>query len=436
MIFSRRAIQRRLNELRGVFDCSAVDKLATRLNAPSKDRLAAMWEVVILHGLMRCGTIFHELQLPSGKCPDVTFNNETLRFTADITTVSDNGLDGNNPVAELHNLIEVAKTKLGFPPGGMNLNVLSTQEQTSRGIKTVLRLPPRKDLNAFVSKQIVPRLREQKTAGNKVCDIKIDDDTVGISLVIDPARTPSSTIGYASYDVPRILTKNPIYKSLEKKVLQLRGAEGVSGVIVCDGDCTALADRKTGWNEVSAIEVAEEFLRQYTSIDFVLFFTISEVSQTWPVSLAPQRKMKQSLVVREGFRHKEALNSLFAAMLAEFPKPVAMPATGAMRARESGYDLGHMGGYTVCGNKIRISSRELMEVLAGLRTLADNGAKNIAASRKTLGDVNRAQNAFLRNLNQGRLPVSVSVIRTDEDDNDDWVVFEFGDPDPSISPLY
>jgi len=39
MIYQRRALQRRLNELRDVLDSEAVDKLAKRLNRAGKDRV-------------------------------------------------------------------------------------------------------------------------------------------------------------------------------------------------------------------------------------------------------------------------------------------------------------------------------------------------------------------------------------------------------------
>ena len=87
------------------------------------------------------------------------------------------------------------------------------------------------------------------------------------------------------------------------------------------------------------------------------------------------------------------------------------------------------------GRKIRIGSREVIEILAGLRTLDDNGARNVEASRSRPRQPNPVQIAFLRNLQQGRLPSAVTVINTDENDNDDWLEFEFGDPDPAISPL-
>ena len=72
-----------------------------------------------------------------------------------------------------------------------------------------------------------------------------------------------------------------------------------------------------------------------------------------------------------------------------------------------------------------------------LNSRARQRALNVAmtASRSMPRQPNPVQTAFLRNLQQGRLPVMIAVIKTDENDADDWIEFEFGDPDPAISPL-
>src|SRR5690606_7787367 len=93
LIFARRAIQKRIEELRETLDQSSVDDLVARLNRIGKDRLAAMWEVVVLSGLAKIGILEHELPLRSGRRPDIRFSNPEVRFTADITSVSDSGLD-------------------------------------------------------------------------------------------------------------------------------------------------------------------------------------------------------------------------------------------------------------------------------------------------------------------------------------------------------
>jgi hypothetical protein len=436
MIFARRALQRRLNELRAALDGSAVDQLAARLNKPGKDRIAAMWEVVVLHALTRYGTLRNEVPLSSGRRPDVAFDNGVQKFTADITAVSDHGLDSDNPYFELSELVEKEKAKLGLPVGGMDLSVKSKRHRTARGTKTVLLLPPRKKLREFVSEQVIPRLREQMDAGERLLRVEIDDDAIGIKLTIDPSRSPYSSGNFAAYDIPKIKDRNPIYNALKAKASQLRGAKGITGIILGDGDCTALTDRQLNWDEVSAETIAKEFLRQYSSVDFVLFLTIREKRRLHPPTEQAQRWVHPILIARAGCEVRDPLSTLFTEMLREMPKPVMMPANGAMRAREPDYDIGHHGGYTMEGNKIRISSRELIEILSGLRTLEDNGAKFVAAGRKISPKPNRLQMTFLRNLRQGRLPVSIFVIKTDEDDSDDWVEFEFGDPDPAISPTH
>lgn len=435
MIFARRALQRRLNELHEAFSGSVIDKLAARLNRPGKDRLAAMWEVAVLHALAKHGTLGNEVPLPSGRRPDLSFDNGALRFVADITVVSDEGLDQDNPHSELSEMIEAAKAKLGLPIGGVDLYVKAKHYESARGTRTVLRLPPREQLQVFVRDQIVPALRDQIKAGEKVLRIAIDNDEAGLDITIDPTRSPYSSSGFAAYYLPKIKDRNPLYNALRAKVAQLRGAEGITGVIVGDGDCTALEDRRSHWSEVSAATIVEEFLRQYSSIDFVLLLMVREGQRPSHRANPAERWVHPMLVVRQGCQAKDQLHALFLQILAELPKPVVMPVNAALRARESGYDLGHHGGCTVAGRKIRISSRELVEILAGLRTLEDNGAKNIEASRMMPRQRNPAQTAFLRNLQEGRLPAAISVIKTDEDDNDDWVEFEFGDPDPAIFPF-
>jgi hypothetical protein len=97
VIYRKRALQRRLDELRDVLDGEAIDKLAKRLNRTGKDRVAAMWELVVLHGLSKCGRLENEVALTSLRRPDILFEQSTLGLTADVTAVSDEGLDDDNP---------------------------------------------------------------------------------------------------------------------------------------------------------------------------------------------------------------------------------------------------------------------------------------------------------------------------------------------------
>ncbi|NTF55041.1 hypothetical protein G6K93_16010 [Agrobacterium rhizogenes] len=435
MIFARRALQRRLDELRKKIGDDAVNGIVARLNVPGKDRVAAMWEVVVFHGLAACGALESELALPTGRRPDVWFNGNNIQFVADVTSVSDEGLDDQNPHAELAKLIEKAKAKLRLPIGGLELRVHSRQEKSSRGSRRILKLPPRKQLVGFVDQEVLPKLREQLDAGAKVLRLSVDDDDVGIEIVIDPTRSPISTYGFAAYDVPTIKDRNPLYNALKSKAGQLRSAPGVAGVILGDADCAALAERQPTQQSVSAEDIAKELLRQYSSLDFVLLLSVGEDRRPFFPPTEPRRHVHAHLMVQDGSTIRESLSCVFRAMIEEFPQPVNMPANGALRAREQHYEMGYHGGNRLSGPKIRLSSRELVEVLAGLRTLDDNGARNVDAARRLPSRPSDTAAAFSRQLSMGRLPIRINLEKTDENDNDDWVEFEFGDPDPAIAPF-
>jgi hypothetical protein len=202
MIYQRRALQRRLDGLRDVLHCEAVDKLAERLNRAGKHRVAAMWELVALHGLSKCGHLQNDVALAFLRRPDILFEQGTLRLTADVTAVSDEGLGKGNPYHELSQLIEVAKNKLKLPTGGLDLHVRAKHESTKRGIRTVL-LPSRGKLQEFVRQMIVPQLREQMTAGTFPLRIAIDDDDVGLDITIDPTKSPYSSAALPPTTCPR-----------------------------------------------------------------------------------------------------------------------------------------------------------------------------------------------------------------------------------------
>jgi hypothetical protein len=434
VIYARRALQRRLNEVRDTLRPEIVDSLVRRLNQPGAPRMVAMWETVVLHALAKEGNLESEAPLPSGRRPDIRFESDQLSFIADIATVSDDSLDDRNPYDELRELIQRAKKKLGLPLGGLDLQVHAKHEQTPRGPLTILKLPPRAQLQTFVQEQIVPRLREQMEAGEYPLKVAINEGDAGLDITIDPTQRYGSG-RFAAYDVPKMKSRNPLFAALKDKANQLRAAEGITGVILTDGDCVALSKRSPNWDEVSAKQIVSEFFRQFTSVDFVLLLSV----RTNQYAEAPGRRRDfrndAVLLVRDECEKGAALNNLFEKMSGHFPKPAMMPANGALRAREPKYDLGHHGGHTMGGNMIRISLREFTEILAGLRTLDDNGAKFVDAARAHPKEPNPVKAAIVRNLRKGRLPASIKIVKTDENDNDDWVEITFGEPDPAISPL-
>ena len=435
MIFARRALQRRLDELRSVLGEEAIAALASRLNRTGKDRLAAMWELVVLYGLAQKGSLAIEEPLPSGRRPDIAFSNEKIAFIADVTSISDDGLDEQNPYEELSTILEATKKKLGLKIGGMDLRIGSARVETARGTRTILKIPERKRIRDFVRDRIEPVLRQQIAEGKTVFDVVIADETTDVHVHIDPKKSPYNSGSYASYDVPTIKDSNPLYNALRAKAGQLRGAEGIVGVIVGDADSRALADRRSNWNEVDARSIADEFLRQNSSINFVLLLSIRETQRGVLDTKPPVRKPHALLAFSKPAPPPPELETLLQEMMSELPHPVAMPVNAAYRSREPGFGWGFHGRFQMSSSRIKISAREVIEVLAGRRTVQDMNRWHRWSAQGDPPAPNTMPNPFERRLLEGRLPMAISVEKGGEDDPDDWIEIEFGDPDPAITPF-
>jgi len=434
MIFARRALQRRLDELRASLGDGAVDGIVARLNGPAEHRLAAVWETVVLQALSKHGSLRHETPLPSGKRPDVDFAASDLSFVADITAPSDRNLHQENPYQEFRGLIEQMQKRLKLPSGGIDVHVFN--EPSTHGTRKALRLPDRRVLPDFVKTEIEPEMRAQLRADAAMLCVERDDARAGFRVRIDPRGSRYSTGRHVSYDMPTTKDQNPLYKALKKKADKLHGAQGLKGIIVCDADSAVLAGRQAGWNEISAQAIIQEFLCRRSSISFVLLLSIREER----ISAKPTRRgIHPLLVVRKGLNSADLLDRYFRAMVGDMPIPVETPVNAAYQARSPGYRLGHHGGHTMSGSRdvmrIKFSARELMELLAGRRTIEQVNDLHGWLSPKGPNAPARQENPFELLLREGRLPTAISLTKTDEDDSDDWVEFQIGAPDPAITPF-
>ena len=328
--------------------------------------------------------------------------------------------------------IEATKKRLGLRTGGVDIRVGAREKTNARGTRTTLILPKKGKLQEFVKTKVEPELRRQILEGIEVINISIHDESASIDVNIDPRRGRYSTGGYPSYDTPIIKDQNPLYNALKLKAGQLRGAQGLIGVIVGDGGSRAVAGRKSHWSEVGAREIVNEFLRQYSSIHFVLILSVQEDNLIWPRAQPTQKRLTTLLVTTKTSSVPTQLEELLRTIVGEMPTPVTTPVNAAIRARESGFGWGYHGGHKMAGSKITVSARELMEVLAGRRSVQDmneaHGWSTGAAHRP-----NTTVSPFERHLRAGCLPSSISVIKTGENDSDDWVEIEFGLPDPAIT---
>lgn len=432
MIFSRRAIQRRLDALRPILGDPETSALADRLNRMGKVRMASMWEAVVLHAFSAVGTIESEKPLPSGRKPDISFADGAMTITADITCPSDDGLNEQNPYRELSELVEAAKTKLGLPSGGVSIEIGAEQLVNSRGTRTVLRLPERKRVREFVDKEIIPRFREQLAAGETTLQVDIEDETAKLRVLVDPNSGPYSYGSYASYNVPTVKTQNPLYNALKSKADQLRDAPGIVGIIVGDGGCRAMAPKQLGAHQYDGRAIAEEFLRQNSSIDFVFLVTVEEDSYHFMQAGRQKRRLHASLVQNTQNDIPAELEALLRRVMEDMPAPIATALNGAERAKQTGFGWGRHGGYLMAGNKITISARELLDVLAGNISVEQQNELNRWRMPDDKSEPGKRVNPFALCSKRGEMPNRITVIPLGEAEDDHMIEFEFA-PDPSIS---
>lgn len=162
-IFSRRTLQRLINENATFLTRKQLVAHFRKLNDGD---LGAEWEVVLLNVFGKVGKVVHE-QSFNGKKPDVYFMSHRgdVSFLADVKTVSDEGIERQNPQRQLHERLhdEVAKHEIR---GHWRLDVggdLERARRTGRMVELSLPAIARFDQDIFNSdwEAFVLRIKEQ-----------------------------------------------------------------------------------------------------------------------------------------------------------------------------------------------------------------------------------------------------------------------------------
>ncbi|MBL0717497.1 MAG: hypothetical protein JJV89_05555, partial [Desulfosarcina sp.] len=112
-----------------------------------------------------------------------------------------------------------------------------------------------------------------------------------------------------------------------------------------------------------------------------------------------------------------------------FPIPESMPINAKifMKSRKD-KGLSHYGGFTMRQNEIKISSRMLTELLAGVLKF-----EKFDSEHKQMSNDNRnmIKEFFLNQLGQGRMIENISIEKCHNED-DDWIKFKYGSSDAAI----
>jgi hypothetical protein len=430
-MFTRRALQSMLDHLAAHLPLEARNKLVRELDRQSSSALGFEWETALLFGFSHVGQIDYEVPSPQGSRPDMTFVEEAetpIRFTADIATVSDDGLEDENPAMRL----SLALTRLKYKyklPGSTHYTIKGDAIGSDyRNRKMRLALPPGPGIEKMLEKHVAPMFKRVQEETLPTASVAIDEPGVKVTVRYD-ANQRYGGGSYPSYTAAYSLMRNPVYTSLKGKARQLKksGPAGAFGIFLCDGGCALLKNKQRHPEAVSVDQVVKEFFRQNSSISFVVILIIPPASSTAFAELV--KKLRITGDVHVNPRAKNVLNP--AALLALINRTLSHLPPASATAQDALHWIANADAHEGTpihtliqgGSMIKMSARKIQELLAGRMTpeqfFSDHGPPG-----------SPTENPFSRMLKQGMTIQSVNLTRVPEAD-DDLMEFQFG-PDAAI----
>jgi hypothetical protein len=439
LLFSRRYAQECLDRLGAVVTQHELKKFVDSLNRPGRDRIIRLWEVVILDALSRVSPIQHEQPLSDGQQPDFSFvvpvGETFIDVIGDITCISDSGLDDQNPVQRLSDEVVRVARKLGVDPSKLDVRVKGNTVGPYRDAKMMLGLPAKGGIVALVKTEVLPFLSAIRRNPEQASSMSVQRPDATLTIAYNPGQM-FFRMGHPSYEVSYSVDRNPLWAGLKRKADQLRASspDSIRLVIVCDGDCKTLKEKSPMGGHFSTKAIVEDFLRRTSTVDAVLLLPVVETHHV----------LQKSAVAMEAHFHTRktgsrpimsqltevALRAHLNAFLDNMPRPRLSAPNAVNWCEKQGFTFGLHGGYTISGNTMKISSRQVLEALAGIPS---HGLNPLEAPADAPLPPPNWQEHFLRFLQRGQMISKVTVVPGEDDD--DVLEFEFGAPDVVISPF-
>jgi hypothetical protein len=429
-MFARRVLQNMLDHLAVNLPPGACQKLAHGMNQQSKSALGFEWETALLFGFSHTGKIDYEAPSAQGSRPDIAFVEDSespIRFTADMTAVSDDGLDEENPAMRLSLALTRLKQKYKLL-GSTHYTIKG--EATGphyRNRKMRLELPPGAGIDEMLEKHVAPAFKRAQKEKLSTISVAIDELGVQISIKYDTNQRYGGG-SHPSYTAAYSLKRNPVYRSLESKLDQLKksGPAGAVGIFLCDGGCALLKNTRRHVEALSVDQVIKEFFRQNSSITFVTTLTFPPNTSVTFAGVVKELRIDFQVYVNPRAKNpvdKAALMEVIKRSLARLPPPSAAPqdalywiANGDANQGEPIHKITHGGG--LMSQSLKVSARKIQEVLAGKMT-PEQFCSEYAHPNSPF------ENPFLRALKLGLTIQSVALTRVPGAD-DDLLEFKFG----------
>ena len=333
-----------------------------------------------------------------------------------------------NPVEAFSEELSRQARKTNIRTGGFSFHVGEKRQPTYRGSgnqRSLLLPSPSQFAACIFNSAWADFIRLVKSQPDKTHEYTARSNSPGVlvSIAYHPGRYGVFQGQHGSYTCANVVNDNPVFNALKLKARQLKksGYAGPKGIMICDGGCRMLTSWPD-WSTYSLTQVVAEFFRQHKSVDFVAIIVIKPGNHWGRNEHAYDPKW---FVPKRSRLSAPDLGRLITEVVSRLPPVQLMPenAVRVMKWKKSGR-YGPQGGWSMGGNTIRISARDLLALMAG-----QLDQERFVKHYDTGGG-----NFFDRCLKRGQLITSASVERVSDAD-DDWIVFEIGAPDPAVAPF-
>lgn len=426
-IFSRRLLQAMLDENSNSLAPPQLQGHVDRLNGKDPEqRVSTEWEVAILNAASKLVHVEFEPPMATGRKPDMRLTLGSEEVLAEITSVSDKGLHEANPMDYLCSELHRRVRKLRLDPNKFYVRVGGNHTELWLGgdAKATLKLP---HPTRFASDIFGARFREfaqsAKNLPQKAISMEISTDEVQVKFDYNPNQQFFGST-HLSYTVSHLLRNNPLFNRLKRKAEQLQNPDyiGTLGIIVCDGGCALLRDEGSRGMHYGCRDIVKEFFRCYPRIGFVQTIVVN-------AEFALVSQPKRLRVISKQYRNTTESLILLDALSRLHEKMPGLESTPSNAYHQHHRFTGRsfVGGWGFNG-RMTISVRMLQELLAGRITSAQ-----FLEAHEDFRPGNGA-NIFESKLQSGQLINGAEIISGGTKD-DDWIAFEFGEPDPAASPF-
>jgi hypothetical protein len=417
-LFSRRCLQRLIDENAVFLSPEQTEEHVRRLNHFREEYLSTEWEIAILNAFSKLGNVKHEPKEYGGsRLLDVVFDSPAIQFGADVATVSDKNLHERNPVDRIWLEIEKEVRKRGITTGGFDVDIGSKPGALQgRGVRHDLLIPPVAKLKEIVFNAEFKRfMHEVATEPQTRRHFYVRNSMADIRIGYDPnSRTWGGS--HLAYTNANIVDDNPVFNALKRKAPHPKQSRypGMRGVIVCDGGCQILGEGGTNWAEYSIGQVVSELARKNSSIGFIATIGLRH-DRSDRIGRGHHSPALSVWVSPDRAAEKQPLISVLEKMVSHLPTFETSAGNALSRVMSGQPQLGsHFGGSTVGGDQyIKLSAIGILQLLAGTISYQEFAERHGFNERNSLG------NAFANAVRAGRVIRNCKIESGGEED-DDW----------------